>query len=91
MLYYIFSQGVDKNVKPVLSWIKWEGSKNMRGKYFKEITSIEKFDDTKILIDTANKLPDDITFIKIVILLTCVIKEDGKLYPQIFLEKTLVL
>ena len=63
----------------------------MREKYFKEITSIEKFDDTKILIDTANKLPDDITFIKIVILLTCVIKEDGKLYPQIFLEKTLVL
>ena len=81
MLYYIFSQGVDKNVKPVLSCIKWEGSKNMREKYFKEIASIEKFDDTKILIDAANKLPDDITFIKIVILLTCVIKEDGKLYP----------
>ena len=60
-------------------------------KYFKEIISIEKFDDTKILIDTANKLPDEITFIKIVIVLTCVIKEDGKLYLQIFLEKVLVV
>ena len=27
----------------------------------KEIISIEQFDDTKILIDTDDKLPDDIT------------------------------
>ena len=27
----------------------------------KEIIGIEKIDDTKILIDTDNKLPDDIT------------------------------
>ena len=28
----------------------------------KEIIDIRKFDDAKILIDTDNKLPDDITF-----------------------------
>ena len=27
---------------------------------FKEIIVIEKFDDTKVLTDTDNKLPDDI-------------------------------
>ena len=36
----------------------------------KDIISIEKFDETKILIDTGNKLPDDITLKNVVILMT---------------------
>ena len=34
----------------------------------KNITDIEKFDDTKILIDTDDKLPDDITLKNVIIL-----------------------
>ena len=56
----------------------------------KEIIGIEKFDDTKILIDKDDELPDDITLKNVVILLTCVIK-DGKFYPQILLEEALFL
>ena len=42
----------------------------------KEIIAIEKFDDAKILINTDDKLPYDITFKNVVILMTCIIKED---------------
>ena len=34
----------------------------------KEIIGIEKFDDTKVLIETDYKLPDDITLKNVVIL-----------------------
>ena len=50
-----------------------------------KIIGIRKFDDTKILIDMDDKLPDDITFKNVVISIICVIKDDGKFYPQIFL------
>ena len=53
----------------------------------KEIICIEKFDDTKVLIETDDKLPDDITFKNDVILTTCVIKDDDRFYPQLFLEE----
>ena len=53
----------------------------------KEIICIEKFDDTKVLIETDDKLPDDITFKNDVILMTCVIKDDDRFYPQLFLEE----
>ena len=46
----------------------------------KEIISTEKLDDTKLLIDTNDKLPDDITLINVMILMTCVIQYDGKLH-----------
>ena len=46
----------------------------------KEIISTEKFDDTKLLIDPNDKLPDDITLINVMILMTCVIQYDGKLH-----------
>ena len=36
----------------------------------KEIISTEKLDDTKLLIDTNDKLPDDITLINVMILMT---------------------
>ena len=52
----------------------------------KEIIGIEKFDDTRILIDTDDKLSDDITFKKVVILMTCVKKDGNIYYPQLFLE-----
>ena len=41
------------------------------------------------MIDTDDKLPHDIT-LKNVILMTCVIKDDSKFYPQIFLEEALL-
>ena len=41
------------------------------------------------MIDTNNKLQDDITFKKVITLMTCVIKDDNKCYPQLFLENTL--
>ena len=46
-----------------------------------ETIGIEKLDDTKILIDTDDKLPDDINLKNVVILMTCVIKHNGKFYP----------
>ena len=52
----------------------------------KEIISIEKFDDTKTLIDTDDKLPDDITLEKFIILLWCVNKDVNKFYPLLFLD-----
>ena len=56
----------------------------------KEIISIDKFDNAKILIDTYDKLPDYITFKNVVILMTCAIKDDVKFYPQRFLEECYV-
>ena len=56
----------------------------------KETIVFEKFDDTKILIDMDDQLLDDITFKNVVILMTCVIKDDGKFYPQLFLERNIV-
>ena len=69
-------------------------SKNILNKVLdkvKMIIGIEKFDDTKILIETDDKLPDDITLKNAVILVTSVIKDKGKFYQQIFLEKSLVV
>ena len=37
----------------------------------KKITEIKKLDDTKTLIGTGDKLPDDITLKNVVILITC--------------------
>ena len=45
---------------------------------------IEKLDDTKILIDTDDKLPDDITFKN-----AFIIKDCDKFYPQLFSEEAL--
>ena len=50
---------------------------------------IEKIDDTRILIDTDDKLPHNITLKNAVILTTCVIKDSDKFYPQLFLEEAL--
>ena len=44
----------------------------------KNIIGIEKFDDTKILVDTDYKLPDDISLKNIVVLTKCVMKDGDK-------------
>ena len=59
------------------------------GKIIKIIV-LEKFDDTKMLIKTDNKLPDEIILKNVVILITCVIKNGDKFYPQIFFEEALI-
>ena len=53
----------------------------------KEITDIAHFDDNKILIDTDDKFPDDVSLKNLVILITCAIKDDGKFYSQLFLQE----
>ena len=55
----------------------------------KETILIVKFNDTKILIDKDDKLPDYITSKNVVILITCVIRDDAKFYLRIFLEEAL--
>ena len=55
----------------------------------KKMIGSEKFVNTKILIDTDDKLPIDFTLKSIVILIKCIINNNSKFYLQIFLEKTL--
>ena len=50
----------------------------------KEIISIEKFGDTKILVVADDKFPENSTLKNVVILIICVIKDGDKFYPQIF-------
>ena len=57
----------------------------------KKVTSIENVDDTKVLTDTDDKLPDDVTLKNALILITYNIKYDDKFYLQRFLEKALVV
>ena len=47
----------------------------------KMIIDIGKFGDTKILIDTDDKLADEVTLTNIVVLISCVKKDDGNFYP----------
>lgn len=42
---------------------------------------VEKFDNTKTLIDTDDELPDDITLKYVVISMACIIKDENKFYP----------
>ena len=55
----------------------------------KEKIGIEQFDNTKILIDRVDKLPDGITLKKVEILMTCLVKDGGKFYPQLSLDHAL--
>ena len=56
----------------------------------KKIIDTGKFANTKSLIDTDDKLQDDITFTNVTILITCVLKDNGKFYLHIFLDKALL-
>ena len=57
----------------------------------KIIVNIENFDDTKISIETDDKLPGDLTLKTVLILITCFIKDADKFNPKIFLEEVLVV
>ena len=61
---------------------------------FKELDKIkrigtEKLDETKVLMDTDDKLPNDVTLQNAVILMVCVIKDGNKFQLQLFLEEAL--
>ena len=49
--------------------------------------SIEKFVGTKIFIHREDKLEDDVGLKIAMILVRSVIKDDGKLHPQLFREE----
>ena len=51
---------------------------------------MRRFNHSKILFDADDKLSNYITVKNDKILITSIIKDDGKLYPQIFSEETLV-
>ena len=57
----------------------------------KKIIDIEEFDNTNIFLDTDDILSENITLKNpvILILITSVIKDDCKSYPQLFLEEAL--
>ena len=55
----------------------------------KGIIRNEKYDGTNILIDTDDKLLNYITLTNVVIIMTSLVKDDGKFYSQLFLEKAL--
>ena len=48
----------------------------------KMVIGIEKFDEAKILIETDDKFLDEVTLKTVVVLISCVIKDDGKFYVQ---------
>ena len=55
----------------------------------RKIIDIEQFDNTKILIDGDDILPDDITLKNAIALMTSAINEDLKFHPQLFLEEAI--
>ena len=61
----------------------------------KETIGIKKSDYSQYWLIWIIKIADnkflDITFKNVFILMTCNIKDDGKFYPQIFLEEALLL
>ena len=50
----------------------------------KMIIGIEKFDFAETLTNTGDKSFVEVTLKNVVLLISCVIKDEGKLYPQIF-------
>ena len=51
-----------------------------------KLTIINKFKDVIMLSDTDDDLLGDIDLKEVVLLITCILKEDGKYYSQIFFE-----
>ena len=78
--------------------------KNVKEKYFvigdhmldgvldkiKVIIDIKKFGETKILIDTDDKLADEVNLRNVAVLISCIMKNDDKFQPQLILEEALV-
>ena len=66
---------------------EYEGNKYLMIDDYMLDKVLEKIKDIigiKILIDMDDKLLDDITLNNVVILMTCIIKDDDKFYPQLF-------
>ena len=57
----------------------------------KAVKGIEDFGNSKILFNTHDNCQDDITLKNVETLATCVIKDDGRFYSQLFLEEALFL
>lgn len=55
------------------------------------VIAIEAFDNTNILIDTNDKLPDHISLKDVIILITCIIKDNDKYCPQLFVRKHYII
>ena len=55
----------------------------------KEVLDIENFDGSIILINRKDRLSKDITLKRVAILMTCVIRNGNKFYPQMFLDHAL--
>ena len=55
----------------------------------KGIIGIEIFDGVKILLDTDDKLFGNSILKNVMILVSCVIKDNSKFYSQVFLEEAL--
>ena len=70
---------------------KFDGWCHMRDKVLDKVKEIKDVDWTTVLIDTDNKLPDDIILKNIATLIICNMKDDHKFYPQIILQEALVL
>ena len=60
-----------------------------KDKVLDRIEEIKKLDNSKMWIDTNNKLPDQISLKYFVILVTCTIKDAGKFYPELVSEEAL--
>ena len=58
---------------------------------YKKAKGVNKNVLSKILIDTDDKLPDDITLKNVVMLMTYVIKDDDKCYQQISSKEALLV
>ena len=56
----------------------------------KVIIDIKKFGETKILIDTDDKLADEVNLRNVAVLISCIMKNDDKFQPQLILEEALV-
>ena len=52
---------------------------------------IQKFDDTKIFSNSDDILLDYIILKTIMVLMTCVVKDNGKFHPQLFLGEVLFI
>ena len=60
-----------------------------KDKVLGRIEEIKKLDNSKMWIDTNDKLPDQISLKYFVILVTCAIKDARKFYPELVSEEAL--
>ena len=104
IVHDIRSSKINTMAKSALSWINGKGCEEYEGQKclisidaildkvldkIKEIISIERFHDVKILTDRDNRLAEDFTLKNVVNLITCAIRLYNKFHAQLFLEEVL--